>query len=236
MKVAIILQARMGSTRLPGKTLKPLLGKPFLMHIVERLRLCKNAEKIIVATSIEPKDDAIELFCRSKGIPVFRGSEADVLDRYYRCAKTFDINTIVRITADNPLVDWENIDEMITSHIDKDADITYTEGMPYGTGLGNCVMSFQAIEKVRSIAKENNETPDPDDLILERPEMFKINVLQAHHKLQRNYRLTVDYPEDFQLMEVLFAQFVGIPDLKEVVSFLDNHPEVVAINKNIGKN
>ena len=232
--VVVVVQARMGSTRLPKKALKPLNGKPLLERVYERLALCKNANKIVIATSIRDIDNEIEDFCKKRGMAVFRGSEDDVLDRFYRCARKHKADVIVRITVDNPLIDWENIDKMVSSHIEKNADITYTDKMPYGTGRGNCVIAFSALEIAAKEAAAKSERPDPDDPIADHPERFNVNILQAPKELQRNYRLTVDYPEDFQLMEKIFSHFKGIPRLKYVLDFLDDHPEIAKINKNVG--
>jgi len=115
--IVAIIQARMGSTRLPGKVLLDIVGKPMLWHIVNRLRYSKLINRIVVGTSINKKDDLIENFCKEYKIDFYRGSEEDVLDRYYQTAKVFEANIIIRITADCPLIDPEIVDLVIKNHI-----------------------------------------------------------------------------------------------------------------------
>src|SRR5690242_5075414 len=108
-----IIQARMSSTRLPGKVMLEAAGKPLLEHLWERLSYCRTLDTVIIATSDNPPDDRIEAFAKSRNIPVFRGSEHDVLDRYYQAAKAFHLDVVVRVTSDSPLVDPRLIDETV---------------------------------------------------------------------------------------------------------------------------
>src|SRR3989338_126496 len=113
LKIVAIIQARMGSLRMPGKVLKPILGKPMLWHVVERVKRAKLINQVVVATSTNPEDKKIADFCKKNNIEVFRGSQNDVLDRYYQCAKKYHAKFIVRITADCPLIDSQLIDKLI---------------------------------------------------------------------------------------------------------------------------
>src|SRR5437879_6554093 len=112
VETLVVIQARMGSTRLPGKVLELIEGKPMLGHVVERARRAKLVDEIVVATSIHPQDDPIVTFCARSGVGCFRGSEHDVLDRYYRAAEANGARTVVRITADCPVIDPDVIDEV----------------------------------------------------------------------------------------------------------------------------
>ena len=116
--ILAILQARLSSSRLPGKVLKTLLGKPMLLHQIERLQHSKMIDKLVVATSVDGSDDAIEQMSIDNGIEVFRGSLDNVLGRFYKCAKQYNPNYVVRLTGDCPLVDWQIIDSMIQFHLD----------------------------------------------------------------------------------------------------------------------
>ena len=118
MKTVAIIQARMGSTRLPGKVLAPIAGNPMLWHVVERTRRAKALDQVMVATSENSKDDAVAEFCTESAIDCFRGSEEDVLDRYYQAARQFTDSTIVRITADCPLVDPGVADKVVGAYQD----------------------------------------------------------------------------------------------------------------------
>ena len=113
MRVGVIIQARMGSTRLPGKVLKPIAGKALLDHVLGRLSMLAYPVKVVVATSDLPQDDVITQHCLTRGVSVYRGSETDVLDRYYQCARENRFEHIVRLTADNPFTDIEELQRLI---------------------------------------------------------------------------------------------------------------------------
>ena len=135
MNVGVIIQARMGSTRLPGKVLKPIAGKVLLDHVLGRLSLLAYPVKVVVATSDLPQDDAIVRHCQSRSVAVYRGSETDVLDRYYQCACENGFAHVVRLTADNPFTDVEELQRLIEQHLIQHNDYTHSFGsMPLGVG------------------------------------------------------------------------------------------------------
>jgi spore coat polysaccharide biosynthesis protein SpsF len=229
LKVVAIGQARMGSTRLPGKTMTPILGKPIIQHVIERVRRCRRVDEIVIATTINPEDDQIEIFCKKLGVSVFRGSQNDVLDRFCRAAEKHNANQIVRFTCDDPLIDPTNFDDMILAQIRVEADLTYTKDMPWGTGPGNCVISAKSLKQScrDSVGKEPRYREHADEYILDHPETFKIQALECDPDLKRDYRLTVDTSEDLRFMTRIYERLyreAEIVDLREVVRLLDSNP------------
>jgi len=136
----------MGSTRLPGKVMRSLIGKPVLWHVVDRLRFCRKIEAIVVATTTEPEDDVIEDWCCAHWVSCFRGSQEDVLDRYYQAAKFFRASSIIRITADCPAIDPVVIDELIREYEAHGYDACGLAGK-FPDGLDCEVVSFSSLER-----------------------------------------------------------------------------------------
>ena len=136
MKIVAIIQARMSSSRLPGKVLLDIAGQPMLAHVVERTRLAKTVGLVVVATTTDPADDAIEIFCKESGYPCYRGNLYDVLDRYYQAARFYQAEVIVRITSDCPLIDPEVVDKTVGEFLrDGNADFAANRLPPRGGGL-----------------------------------------------------------------------------------------------------
>ena len=196
--VGIIIQARMGSTRLPGKVLKNIGGKKLLEHIFQRLSFIKNNVTVVLATSLNSKDNIIEEFCLKNNIKCFRGSEENVLDRYYKCAKKYEFEHIVRLTADNPFVDIEELDNLITLHLTKPADYsTSLDALPYGVGTE--IFSFKALEESHLKAVKEYHLEHVNEYILDNLNFFSVNVLSVEDF--KNFpliRLTVDTQDDYE--------------------------------------
>lgn len=194
----IIIQARTGSTRLPGKILKPINDRTLLDHIIDRLQELKEEAVIVIATSTLPGDDSVEQFCREKGVLCFRGSESNVLSRYYECAKEQGFDHIVRLTADNPFVDVEEVDRLIAYH--KACGNEFTESfsqLPIGVGAE--IFSFPALEEDMAKASMPHHFEHVDEYILENMDKFKTGTLQvAESKNKPDVRLTVDTQEDYE--------------------------------------
>ena len=146
MSVGVILQARMGSTRLPSKVLKPIAGKALLDHVLGRLSRLACHAKVVVATSDKPLDDTIVQHCLKRNVALFRGSETDVLDRHFQCARENRFEHVVRLTADNPLTDIEELQRLIVQHTTQHKDYTHSfETMPLGVGAE--IFTFSALER-----------------------------------------------------------------------------------------
>jgi spore coat polysaccharide biosynthesis protein SpsF len=190
----------MGSSRLPGKVMRQLCGRPMLGHILDRLKLVKNADTLIVATTRESCDDIIETFAIQEHVACFRGEERDVLDRYYRVAIHFKLATIVRTTADNPLVDPMEIERLIELHLRSNADYTHAFGkLPVGIGA-EC-FNFAALERAWHEGHEPNHREHVNEYIQERPHLFHIEELDIPGaKIAPHLRLTVDTQDDFDRM------------------------------------
>ena len=236
MRIAAIVQARMGSTRLPGKIMKTIKNKPMLNYVFDRLELSKKLDDIILATTISPDDDALEEFARQRGIHCFRGSEDDVLDRYYEAAKKYEIDIIVRITSDCPLIDPEIVDEVLIAHLKNGGD--YTSNIiqrTYPRGLDTEAFNFDVLEYAYKNATEKYEREHVTYYIYTHPEKFQLHNVEAKGKLNRpDIRITVDTAEDYILIEKIFTYFDRI-DFKteEVIDLLDGSQELMSINKDV---
>ena len=196
--LGIIIQARMGSSRLPGKVLKKIGDKSLLEHIFFCLSLLRHPAKIILATSTHQRDDVIESFCRNRSIEYFRGSEENVLERYYLCTKKYGFNHIVRLTADNPFTDMEELNNLIKLHLETGADYSHSfQKLPIGVGAE--IFTFDALEKSFFSGKKEHHKEHVNEYVLENPELFKISVLSVPPEKNRpDIRLTVDTEEDYK--------------------------------------
>ena len=236
-KTGIIIQARMGSLRLSGKTLKNLNGKPSLWHVYDRCRMSKYANTVVVATTQDKSDNQTEKFCKQYKIPYFRGSVDNVLSRYYEIAKKYKIDIIARVTADCPLIDPATIDRVFKAHSDQKCD--YISNVVPGErtfprGLDVEVFSFPALEKTFNEATEQMEKEHVTPRMWQNKNSeYKIGkIVTAPKSLNRSYRLTVDYPEDFALTDMIYEKFnnYGIVPASKAIKFLDRHPEIASVN------
>lgn len=194
----LILQARMGSTRLPGKVFKIIGDKPLLGHIIERVRTLKHSVTIVVATTVNPEDDDIERFCQDERVECFRGSEENVLERYYLCAKKYGFSDIVRLTADNPFIDVEELGRLIERHKTTGSDYTHSFGV-LPVGVGAEVFTLETLESSYRHATKMNHFEHVNEYIQENPDLFNITVLEvAPEKRRPDVRLTVDTEEDLR--------------------------------------
>jgi spore coat polysaccharide biosynthesis protein SpsF len=236
MKCSIIIQARCSSTRLPNKVLKKLHNKSVLTHIIERIRCCENIENIIVATTDKKVDDLIVAECINVDIPCFRGSDDNVLARYYYAAKQYQAERIIRLTADNLFTDIESINALIREFSNADYDYMKTHHfLPLGTG--GELMTFQALEKAFIEAREHVEREHVTPYIYQHPSLFHIGE-QKYCSLKNDcskIRLTLDTPEDWDLCSRIFdALYCGKPLVfQDLIDYLNNHPNLLAINANV---
>lgn len=198
MNNGIIIQARMGSSRLPGKVLMDFNGKPLLGQIAYRLQYKKNDAKVVIATSTLAQDDAIEEFCESHGLICFRGSEGNVLERYYACAKRYGFDNIVRMTADNPFPDIEELDNLIAFHIGNGYDFSEClTQLPIGVGME--IFTFDCLEDDRNNASMPHHFEHVDEYVLENKGKYKYGIMPVpSEKCFPHVRLTVDTLEDYE--------------------------------------
>lgn len=212
-KIGIILQARMGSSRLPGKILKNIREKTLLEHIIFRLKFLKHNASFVIATSDEVNNDKVEDFCGQNNIECFRGSENNVLERYYLCAKKYGFKHIIRLTGDNPFTDVEELDNLIDLHVNTASDYSNSfESLP--TGVGAEIFTFDALEKSYYEGKEPHHIEHVNEYMLENPQIFKTSVLSVlGKKNRRDVSLTVDTENDYKkacyIVENAKEDFIG---------------------------
>lgn len=234
--IGIIIQARTGSNRLPKKVIKKIEGKTVLEHVVERAKIIKNGNKVILATTDKKDDDILEKIAKELNINVFRGSENDVLDRYYKTAKLFNIDPIVRITADCPLIDPKIIEKVIKFYIQGDYDyVSNVRPVSYPDGQDVEVFSFKTLEKTWNEAKLDFDREHVVDYIWKNPQTFRIGNV-ANNKDISSIRLTLDEKEDMILIKKIYKElynknhFFG---LQEILQLFEKNPELIKINKHI---
>ena len=239
MKVLAIIQARMGSTRLPGKVLRDLHGKKILEIIIERVSMSDYIDQIAVATSIESQDDLIEAWCDSKHLACFRGSEDDVLDRFYKTASYYNGELIVRITADDPLKDSKIIDRAIASfRDDKELDYCSNTIIPsYPEGLDIEVFTFSALQEAWTNAKLPSEREHVTPYIWKNNDHFKTKNFRYREDLS-TWRWTLDTPKDLLFFEEIFLKYKNnmSVDFEEVINFLKDNDHLTKINEGILRN
>ncbi len=235
MRVVAIIQARMGSTRLPGKVLKDLGGESVLARVVNRTRRATLLDEVVVATSVLPADDAIARECESLKVACFRGDEADVLDRYYRAAQKFAADAIVRITADCPLIDPELIDAAIRSSRDQKADYASNAlVLTYPRGLDVEVFTADALARAWSAAKEEYQREHVTPYLYENPELFKV-ISIAGEVDHSKYRWTLDTAEDLEMIRAVYKHFGNRDSIRwiEVLDFMEAQPKIAALNSHV---
>jgi len=238
-RVVAIIQARMGSSRLPGKVLRDIHGKPMLAWVVERARKARSLSEAMVATTTDPADDIIEQVCRQMGIACFRGSVFDVLDRYYQAARETEADVIVRITADCPLIDPDLIDQVVERFFEEKADFAANRLPPpyqrtYPIGLDVEVVSFNALQRAWQEATEKHEREHVLPYLYELPGRFNILTVD-HEKNLGSYRWTVDTIQDLQFVQAIFAL---LPDREsftwlDVLKIVEDNPHLSEINAGI---
>ncbi len=238
MKIGAVIQARVGSTRLPGKVLKVIEGKTVLSHDIERIRQSQYIDEIVIATTVLEKDDAIEKEALACGVKVFRGDEADVLSRYYYAAKENNLDVVIRITSDCPLIDPKVLDEIIKFYIDNNytlvtnasSDLTLRT---YPRGLDTEMFSFESLEKAHNCAKEEYQREHVTPFIYENED----SIFYYTNKIDYSkYRLTLDTEEDLELITEIYKElYRGKHDfyLNEIVALFERRPELFEINAHI---
>lgn len=237
--IIAVIQARMGSTRLPGKVLLPVLGKPLLALQIERVRRAKLVDQVVIATSGHPEDKPIVDLAQQQGVPSIRGSVDDVLDRYYQAAKRAQGEHIVRLTGDCPLSDPNIIDVVIRSHVKNQNDYTSNAHPPtFPDGFDVEVMTARALQEAWYNADKASEREHVTSYFRRNlPHIIRGNV--EHHADLSHLRLTVDEEVDYDVVKAVFEGLVSVgPDfsIDDVVAFLGNHPDIAAQNTGLERN
>lgn len=238
-RVVIITQARMTSTRLPGKVAINVLGKPLLEHHLERLKRSSLASQVAVATTTNSSDDIIVKISEGLGITVYRGSEDDVLARYYHAALKFDADIVVRVTSDCPLIDPAVVDKTIAHYLSLKPDIDYVSNcrlkQTYPRGMDTEVFSFPSLKLAYEQTKEPFEREHVTPFLWQHPEQFMLSNVEHDIDIS-HYRWTVDTPEDLDLVErMLGACYPSNPefDLQDCIDAIHQNPEWENINRHI---
>lgn len=239
MNNTVFIQARVGSTRLPGKVLLDLYGKPVLTRVIERVQKAEGVDRVIVVTTLERKDLPLVRLCAELGVQVFCGSEDDVLDRFYQAAKILKPDNIVRITADCPLMDPFVISDVLSRHLSSGADYSsnvIVERFPDGEDVE--AFTFAALERAWREANLGSEREHVTPYIRNNPVMFKQESVICESDYSKE-RWTLDTARDFDFLSAIYEmlapknEFFG---MREVLEALRDRPELREINTGIARN
>lgn len=237
-KVVCIVQARTGSTRLPGKVLRIVEGKSLLEHLVDRLQQCERINQIVLATTDKESDQAIVDIAQKLGVGWFQGSEENVLSRYLGAAQAYEADIIVRVTSDCPLIDPETIDQVVNLYTKSNVDYaSNTIARTYPRGLDTEVFSLEALFKADALAVEGPNREHVTLYMYRHPDTFKLTNLAAPAVLSRpDLRLCVDTQEDFDLIAAIYSELYRegeIINIRDVIALIDSKPELAQINAHI---
>ena len=238
MKIVAIIQARIGSTRLPAKILMDLEGKPVLQHIIERIKGSK-VDEIIVATTTNAEDNVVESFCKENSISVFRGNEQNVLMRFYECAKVHGADVIVRVTADDPFKDPNVINEVIDILIDGKYDYASNTINPtFPEGIDIEVFTMKALTKAYHEAVLHSEKEHVTPYIWKNTNIFNCYNLEYAENLS-HLRWTLDTPNDFQFVQEIYKRLynpVKLFYMNDILEVLKKEPQLSEINNGFVRN
>ncbi len=237
MKIVAIVQARMGSTRLPNKVMKPILGTPMIGILLERLSRASNIEQIILATTDDIRCDPLVEYVTELGYEIYRGSEQDVLDRFYQASKLVNADIIVRITGDCPLIDSDLVDAVITTFKESNVDYVSNISPPtYPDGLDTEVFSFKALDAAWKQANEHQQREHVTPFIRESKQFTHQNY--TNDTDESGLRWTVDDSADFEVIQKVFAHFQPRKNFSwtEVLALSNEHPEYFMANEHLTRN
>jgi len=240
-KVIASIQVRYNSTRLPGKVLKKICGKPMLELMLERLSKSKLIDEIIIATTINKNDDPIFELAKKLGYKVFRGDENDCLDRHYQAIKNSNGNFICKITSDCPLIDAEIVDKVIGYYFENEKKFDYVSNVHPATfpdGLDVEMFSLATLERAWKEAKNQDEREHTTTYMWKNPLIFRIGsvTMSKGENLFKKERWTVDYPEDFEFIKAIYENLYHngkIFLLNEILEFLSEREDIKKINQHL---
>ena len=237
MKIIASIEARMKSSRLPGKVLKKICNKPVLLHIVERLKKSKHINDIVIATSLSKDDDVIEKFALKNNISYYRGSEEDVLKRLLGAHEYMKTDIVVEITGDSPLIDWEVVDKTIEMYLNNNVDyVSNTLKRSHPIGVRSQVFGINILKECENLAYLEKDREHVTTFICKNDNnKYKLlNYSAPKHLDYPRMRLTLDYQEDYDLINKIYEHFY--PEDKfclfDVIKFLNSNPDISSINKN----
>jgi spore coat polysaccharide biosynthesis protein SpsF len=208
-RTVAIIQARMGSQRLPGKSMADLAGEPLLWQFLERVKRCKNIDQVVLATTSKTQDDVLVKIADRCNVQSFRGAENDLVDRYYQAAKLFNADIVVRICADNPVVEPTEVDRIIDYHKNNDSDFSSNthnimDNM-YPDGLGAEVFDFATLEELTRLTDNPENREHPHSYFYEHPEKYKIGTVPCPKSFQRpDLKLDVNTAEELKFLQAIY--------------------------------
>jgi spore coat polysaccharide biosynthesis protein SpsF len=230
MNIVAIVQARMTSTRLKGKVLLKIGSRRVIEHVVDRLSSSNYINKVVVATTMDPEDEAIVDWAKAYRIHYFRGDTKDVLSRFYNCAIKHDADVVVRVTSDNPLVDPEIIDQTISKYLKSGADFASNNlKKTFPWGLDVEVISIEALSIAWREGTTKSNREHVTQFVRHRPERFHIVNLQAPEN-NHNIRITLDEISDYELIEKVFHALGDNANYKSIIQLFNKHPELIKTN------
>ena len=236
-KIVTVIQARTGSTRLPGKVTKEILGKSLVVRMVERVQASALKGCVVVATTRDAEDDLIESVCNDNRILCYRGSTNDLLDRHYQAGKWQEADAVVKIPSDCPLIDPQVIDKVLLYYLDHDFEfVSNLHPATYPDGNDVEVMNFNTLETAWKEATRDFEREHTTPYIWEHPEKFKIGNVVWENGLDysMSHRFTIDYAEDFMFIKAIYESlYPAKPDfnLQDILNLLNSRPDIAAINE-----
>jgi spore coat polysaccharide biosynthesis protein SpsF len=238
--ILAILQARMSSGRLPGKVLKPVLGRPMILRQIERIRQASRIDRLVMATSTDASDDVLTEVCEEEGVECARGSLDDVLDRYYQAARKLAPEHVVRLTGDCPLLDPDVMDETIAFHLAGEFDYTSNalDELTFPNGLDVEVLRFDCLERAWREARLPSEREHVTPYLYDHREQFRVGSYGAERDLSK-MRWTVDEAEDLEFVRRVYAAlYPAKPSfrMRDVVELIEREPALGAINSRFERN
>jgi spore coat polysaccharide biosynthesis protein SpsF len=237
--IAAIIQARMGSTRLPNKVLKKIMGKPMLWYLVRRVEKSKYIDNVIIATTKDKKDDAIEEFANEYHLGIYRGSENDIVDRYYNAARKYNADVIVRIWGDCPLIDPEIIDKIIEKFLSYKADYANNFNPPtFPIGMVAEIYSFDTLERIWKEINDPFFRDYPFEYIYANQNTFKAIYVKNDKDLS-DIHWTVDYIEDLILVTKIFEKLykeTEVFHIDAMLNLIEREPKLKEINQGLERN
>ncbi|MBI5730517.1 MAG: glycosyltransferase family protein [Ignavibacteriales bacterium] len=237
MEIITVIQARMSSTRLPGKVMLPLLGKPLLIRMIERVNSAKLVGDVIVATSTNADDDEIEILCNQNNLICSRGHLTDLLDRHYQVAKQFNADAVVKIPSDCPLIDPKVVDKVIEHYINSDEFdfVSNLHPATYPDGNDVEIFSFESLECAWKDATKDYEREHTTPFIWEHQDVFSVGNItwETGYDFSSTHRWTIDFPEDYEFIRKVYDELYSKNpafSLNDILTLLKQKPEIAEIN------
>jgi spore coat polysaccharide biosynthesis protein SpsF len=236
--IVIVVQARMSSSRLPGKVLMPILGKSLLYRMIERVQMTRHKVTVVIATSTDSKDDVIEQEAMAIGIPCYRGSLDNCLDRHYQAGKLYDADTVIKIPSDCPLIDPLIIDEVLDFYVNHAGEYDFVSNLHPATfpdGNDVEIMTMHCLEKTWKEASRPLELEHTTPYIWENPDKFRIaNITWNTGKdYSMSHRFTIDYPEDYNFIKRVFEELYPAKvnfSCADILNLLEAQPQIYELN------